>query len=151
MPRCASHSGSRILEWFVLETRLGNSDATAVLEQTFAIRRYQVRHRTPLPDVTVQPEAAVHGVDHPFTSRAEFAVHLAGIIPAHLQATSPLTVAGDTGAAAPMKIEQRCGYDSGLFDVADQPTFVASLMVTTFPCDVGNPRESRLFEYWLWL
>jgi hypothetical protein len=31
-------------------------------------------HATPLPHVAVEPEAAVHGVDHPVATLLEFAV-----------------------------------------------------------------------------
>jgi hypothetical protein len=59
------------------------------------------------------------------------------------QATTPAAVAGATAAALPRKSAQKCGYDSGFDDVADQPLTVASTMLTESPFDGWKLSESR--------
>jgi len=73
MPGVASDAGSRVLEGFELESLRGNSDATPVGEQPFSVRRNEVRERPPLPHMAMQPEAAIHRVDHTFATRPELA------------------------------------------------------------------------------
>jgi hypothetical protein len=44
------------------------ADSDAVREEQIAIGADQMRHRRLEPDVTVQPEAAVHRVTHPLAT-----------------------------------------------------------------------------------
>ena len=37
----------------------------SVLHQSVSISRHEMRHRASLPNVTVQPQSAVHREDHP--------------------------------------------------------------------------------------
>jgi hypothetical protein len=64
MPGVASQSGARIFEWLELKARRRDTDCGTVAYETFAVSRDQVRHWPPLPQVPMQPEATVHGVDH---------------------------------------------------------------------------------------
>lgn len=73
MPRIATNARSRILERFVLEALGWYPHLPAVGKQAFAVGRHEVGHLASLPDVSVKPEAARHGVDHPFATRAKFA------------------------------------------------------------------------------
>lgn len=65
MPSFAPLSGARVFERMILKTLRWNPHAPSPSKQTFAIRRDQVRHLTSQPDVAVQPETAVHRVNHP--------------------------------------------------------------------------------------
>ena len=53
-------------------------DRRAVAQQALTVGRHEVRHRPPLPDVAVQPEAAVHRVDHPLAARAKLSIRRTG-------------------------------------------------------------------------
>ena len=75
MPRVATLPGARILERLELQASGGQSRFRPVGEQERTVGGYQVRHRPPFPEMPVQPEAAVHGVDHPLASRRELAVN----------------------------------------------------------------------------
>jgi hypothetical protein len=66
MPRVTSYSSARIFEWFELESRGCDADRSSIPQKTLAVGRYQMRHRPSLPHVPMQPEAPLHGVDHPF-------------------------------------------------------------------------------------
>lgn len=66
MPRVTANSRAGILEWLELEACGWNAYRRAEVEKTFAVRRYEMRHRPPLPDVPMQPETAIHGVNHSF-------------------------------------------------------------------------------------
>ena len=68
MPGVAAFPGAGILERLELQPRSGQSDGAPVGEQQLTVHGDQVRHRAPLPDMPVQPEPAVHGVDHPVAS-----------------------------------------------------------------------------------
>jgi hypothetical protein len=65
VPRLAAHGGARIAKRLVLETTRRNADGVSVLKQPIAIGTYKVDHGLTQPDVPVQPEPAVHGVNHP--------------------------------------------------------------------------------------
>ena len=64
MPGVAPDSSARILEWLELEPRGRDAYRRAVAEEPFAVGRYQMRHRPPFPDMPMQPQTAVHGVNH---------------------------------------------------------------------------------------
>lgn len=66
MPRVASHSGAGIFKWFELESRGRDADRRTIPQKTLAVGGYQVGHRPSLPHMPMQPEAALHGVNHPF-------------------------------------------------------------------------------------
>jgi hypothetical protein len=72
VPRFAPVSGARVFEGLVLQARSRQSDAGSVLEQACPIRRYEMRHRATVPNVAVQPEATVHGVNHSLAPFDEF-------------------------------------------------------------------------------
>jgi hypothetical protein len=73
VPRIASDTGSRISERLVLQSLGGNSDVASVGKEALAVRRNEVRERSAFPHVAMEPEAAVHGVDHSIAPEAEFA------------------------------------------------------------------------------
>ena len=73
MPRFASDTRSWILERLVLESLGWNPDMSSVGKEALTVRGDEVRHLAALPDVSVKPQTAGHGVDHPFAARAEFA------------------------------------------------------------------------------
>jgi hypothetical protein len=71
VPCVATQAGTRILERLELQARGWNADCSTILEQPFSIGGNQVGHRTTLPDMSMEPESAVHGVDHSLAPRAE--------------------------------------------------------------------------------
>ena len=73
MPRFAPQTGARILERLELKLRFGKSHATPVGKQPFAIGGDEMRHGAAEPDVAVEPETAVHRVDHSVLATGEFA------------------------------------------------------------------------------
>ena len=79
MPRLASGSRARILERFVLKPFGRKSGVSTVREQQIAVGGNEVRHLASLPDVSMEPEAAIHGVDHSLAPRSEFAKEAVGV------------------------------------------------------------------------
>ena len=73
MPGVATDAGAWVLEWLELEARGRKSDAVSVGEETQAVRGDEVRERPALPHVSMEPEASIHRVNHPFAARVEFA------------------------------------------------------------------------------
>jgi hypothetical protein len=67
VPGIAPKPRARVLERLELQSGRRDPYRFAIAQQTLSVGRYQVRHRSALPDVSMQPEAAVHGVDHPFS------------------------------------------------------------------------------------
>ena len=84
MPRIATHACARILEWLELQTRLRDARGRSPCHEARTVGGDEVRHGPAFPDVSVQPEAAIHGVDHSVAARVELAV---------LEATLALCVA----------------------------------------------------------
>lgn len=78
MPRRAPLSGPRILERLVLETPRRKARPRAVGEQLLPIRADEMRQQLSLPAMPVQPQSAVHGVDHPVAPTGELAVRRIG-------------------------------------------------------------------------
>src|SRR5688572_25365819 len=74
MPGLDAHAGARVLQRFVLQPRSRKADPRAICEQLLLVRRYEVCHWTPAPNMPMHPEAAIHRVDHPFTTRGELAI-----------------------------------------------------------------------------
>jgi len=73
MPGIATHPGTRILERLELKSFGRNSDAASVGEEALSVSRNEMRERPTLPHVPMEPEAAIHGVDHSVAARAELA------------------------------------------------------------------------------
>ena len=63
MPGITAHARPWVFEGLKLKTRGGNSDVIAVRQQAYAIGGDQMRHGPSLPDVAVQPQPAIHGVN----------------------------------------------------------------------------------------
>ena len=127
MPGVASDPRSRILEGFELESLGGNSDAASIREEALSVSRHEVREPPSFPEVSMEPEPAIHGVDHSVATEPEFAkgrlvrsveiprrprvmgaahcltseAALARAGRAQLQAIEPSTVAGDTALTEP--------------------------------------------------
>jgi len=72
VPGIATDTRARVLEWFELEPRRRNPYGATVGQQSFAIGRDKVRQRPPLPDMSMEPEPTVHGVNHSLAPRTEF-------------------------------------------------------------------------------
>ena len=75
MPCVAAEARPWILERLELQSFCRQANRTSICEEALSIGRHQVCHWVTLPSVTVQPEAAVHGEDHPISSIVELAVH----------------------------------------------------------------------------
>jgi hypothetical protein len=73
MPGVPTDPGTRILERLELKSLGRNSDAASVGEESLSISRDKVRETSSLPDMPMEPEATIHGVDHSVATRAEFA------------------------------------------------------------------------------
>jgi hypothetical protein len=74
VPRIATYARSRILQRLELETGLPEADRRAESEQSLTIGGHEVRHLAPFPDVAVQPQTAIHRVNHPSAARPKFSV-----------------------------------------------------------------------------
>jgi hypothetical protein len=74
VPRIAPFTGARITEWFVLQAFDGQAGRAPIGDQLFAIRRDEVRHGVAAVQMAMQPESAIHCVDHPVATACEFAV-----------------------------------------------------------------------------
>lgn len=74
MPRIATYARSRILQRLELETGLPEADPRAESEQSLTIGRHEVRHLAPFPDVAVQPQTAIHRVNHPRAAGPKFPI-----------------------------------------------------------------------------
>ncbi len=74
MPRIAADARSRILQRLELETGLPEPDRRAESKQSLTIGRHEVRHLAPFPDVAVQPQTAIHCVNHPSAARPKLPV-----------------------------------------------------------------------------
>jgi len=74
MPGFSAQTRARILQRLVLESTWLETDTRAVLEQPLSVGRHEVRHGAALPHVSMQPQTAIHGVNHPVAARREFAI-----------------------------------------------------------------------------
>jgi len=74
MPGIAADTRAGILEWLELQAVGSDAHDSTVFEQQRLIGRDEVRHPATLPQMPVQPEAAIHGVDHPVTAVTELAI-----------------------------------------------------------------------------
>ena len=73
MPGITTDAGARILEGLELKSLGRYSGAASVGEESLPVRGNQVRQRPSLPHMPMEPEAAIHGKDHPIAPRPEFA------------------------------------------------------------------------------
>src|SRR3954470_4124027 len=73
MPGIATDPGTWILERLELKSLGRNSSAASVGEEALSVSRDEMRESPSLPHVAMEPEAAIHGVDHSVAARAEFA------------------------------------------------------------------------------
>lgn len=155
MPRVATDAVARILERMELQALRRNTHALAPREEPRPVHGDEVRHRAPEPHVPMQPEAAVHGVDHPDAPigkltpfeaqgvgvpRQRDAWRVRRASSAHWQVTRPSALAGGTAATLPEKYAQVSGNDCGWVALADHPPRVAFTMVRTTPADAVNLR-----------
>ena len=76
MPCIAPHRRARILQWLELKTRRGQADQGTVLEQPLPIGGHEVGHFPTHPYVPVQPEPAIHRVDHPVATSSKLTIDL---------------------------------------------------------------------------
>jgi len=64
VPSVAAKPGAGILQRLELESVLRQADGASVGEQQLAIGRDEVRHSSILPQMAMEPQPAIHGVDH---------------------------------------------------------------------------------------
>lgn len=139
-----------ILERMILQASSGNSHARSPIEKALTIGGDEVRHATTKPNVAVQPKPPIHCVDHSLPAQCELLpfVHQGRKIAGRRnggharfarqwQVTTPSGSPGNGGVVLdPEKTEQVSGNDCGWVALADQPPFVAAMMVSTTPRDV---------------
>lgn len=152
MPGFATFVATWVLERMVLQALGWDADARAPRQQSLTVRGDEVGHRAAHPDVAVQPEAAVHRVNHAVATlrklhplgeqRGRIARRRDGRNPERLrvrqrQATTPSGSPGNGGEATkPEYTVHVSGYDCGCVARADHPPVVAEMIVNTTPCDV---------------
>lgn len=73
MPGWAPFAGARILQRLPLQAFLGEAQAATIGNEPVAIRGHDVGHWSAKPDMTMEPEAAVHRVHHAVAPAGEFA------------------------------------------------------------------------------
>jgi hypothetical protein len=73
VPGVAPFQCARILQALELQTLFGQAKSSTVGQETIAIRRDHVRHRSALPYVAVEPESTIHCVDHTLAAAGELA------------------------------------------------------------------------------
>ena len=71
MPRGAARSRPWITKRLELQSIDRESGRDPVLDQSLTICRNQVTHPTTEPEVTMQPQSAIHRVNHSLPARAE--------------------------------------------------------------------------------
>jgi hypothetical protein len=74
VPGVAADARARILERLVLETASREAYGTPILEESLAVGGNEMRHALAAPEVAMQPESAIHGVDHSVPAPLEFEV-----------------------------------------------------------------------------
>jgi len=74
VPRIPPDARARIFQRFELEAGLTEPDGRAKSEQPLTIGRDEVRHLTPFPDMAVQPQTAIHRVNHPGTAGSKLSI-----------------------------------------------------------------------------
>ena len=74
MPRVPTYAGTRILQWLELESLCWDANASTIGEESRPVRGDQMGHWSTFPDVTVQPEATIHRVNHPLPASLELTI-----------------------------------------------------------------------------
>ena len=103
MPCVASKARPWILEGLELQSLCRQANRAPICEESLSIGRHQVCHGVALPSVTVQPEAAVHGEDHPISSMVELAVHQCDFGP-HASSCAPCVAAPSRRRSVPRSL-----------------------------------------------
>lgn len=98
MPGFDPHTRPGVFQGLVLEPRRIESEAVTDQQEGFTAGADQVNHGLIVNDVTVEPHAPIHRVDHPFTPARERSDQLR-----QEQAATPSLVAFPTGVAEPKK------------------------------------------------
>jgi hypothetical protein len=73
VPRVAPDAGPWILEWLELQVMAREPQRITQRQEPVAIGADHVHQWLSLPDVTMEPESAVHGMDHPVLAPNELA------------------------------------------------------------------------------
>lgn len=73
MPRIAALAGAWVLQRLVLESIARQAELASDCDERLTVGGDEMRHRMPAIAVPVQPESAIHRVDHPVTTPREFA------------------------------------------------------------------------------
>jgi hypothetical protein len=74
VPGVTADAGAWVLERLVLKASGWEAHGPPVLEEELAVGGNEMRHPLAPPNMAVQPEAAVHRVDHPVSAPLELAV-----------------------------------------------------------------------------
>jgi hypothetical protein len=74
VPYRTSLAASRILERLVLQSVLRKSHLSTIGEKALAVGRDEMRHQAPSPHMAMQPEPALHSMNHPLPPFLELAV-----------------------------------------------------------------------------
>lgn len=98
MPGFDPHTRPGVFQGLVLEPSGIESEAVTDEQERFTAATDEVNHRLVVNDVTVEPHAPIHRVDHPFTPARERSDQLR-----QEQAATPSLVAFPTGVAEPKK------------------------------------------------
>ncbi len=98
MPGFDPHPRPGVFQGLVLEPSGIESEAVTDEQERFTAGTDEVNHRLVVNDVTVEPHAPIHRVDHPFTPARERSDQLR-----QEQAATPSLVAFPTGVAEPKK------------------------------------------------
>ena len=72
MPSIPAFAGSRILQRLELKTMGRDAHFGAVVEQPLFVGRDEMRHAPAFPHVAVQPETAIHRVNHAVAAPFKF-------------------------------------------------------------------------------
>jgi hypothetical protein len=160
MPRVTSSTSSWVLEQLVLEMGDWQANGAAVIDQTLTVGGDEVSHRTALPDVTVEPQAAFHRVDHSFTSKRELTIRAiveravtidrsaahsrARAMVDQSQVIRPSSVDGASAVAVPKYTVHFSAPSATWVAEADQPPVVASGTEIVTPEEVRKLSCGRL-------
>ena len=150
MPRVAACTRTRILQRLELESPCCDANASTIGEESHSVRGDEMGHWPTLPDVTVQPEATIHRVNHPLPAALELAIggRLRRVYYWH--PGTPSCCAGEgMGVKVPKKITHWSGYDSGCVAVAAHPPVAPTTMVTMTPGDGRNFSAAVSLEYFV--
>ena len=71
MPCLAPDTVAGILQWVMLQSIVGDPHAASPREQPLTVARHEMREPLAEPEMSMEPKATTHGVDHPFATIAE--------------------------------------------------------------------------------